>query len=97
MSEQRASVEQQASSPVTQEASKPQTMLQPLGFVASVLLIMICLFAARATVTQLGFTNFRMFEAGVNWLQVMTYFGIAMVYYLIGNFIVNVVRTKMRK
>lgn len=93
------------SSPETSTASaqepsgnaSAQPRLQPLGFVASVALIVVCLFGARATVTALGFTGFRMFEDGAVWWQVVVYFGIAVTYYTIGTLLVGLVRSRFAK
>jgi hypothetical protein len=79
----------QAASP---SPSKPQP--QPLGFVASVVLILVCLFGARATVTALGFTGFRMFEDGAIWWQVLVYFGTAVLYYTLAKLVISAVRAR---
>lgn len=68
--------------------------LPKLGFVASVLLILLCLFVARGTVTALGFTGFRMLEEGAIWWQVLVYFLIAVGYYLVASYLVDVVRVR---
>jgi hypothetical protein len=75
--------------------AKPQ--LPKLGFVQSVILILLCLFGARATVTALGFTGFRMMDEGVIWWQVLAYFAIAVTYYLIASYLVDVVRVRAMK
>jgi hypothetical protein len=80
----------------SQDAQAPnnQPQPQPLGFVASVVLILVCLFGARATVSALGFTGYRIFEDGAVWWQVLVYFGIAVGYYALGAWLVGVMRAR---
>jgi uncharacterized membrane protein len=77
------------SEPIEAAKSEARPQLPRLGFFASLILVVASLFAARMTVTALGFTGHRLFSDGMIWWQVLLYFVIAVGYYSIASVAVN--------
>lgn len=86
------------------DASAPNVSTAPasapskkLGFVTSVVLIMLSLFTARTIANNYGFTQNRLFADDVVWTHVLIYFAMGISFYIAGAFLVQFVRAYMAR